>query len=257
MLAGPNRARSSHARTCTRTHTIEHATASGQAEMPRAGPRRADPAHKDTPTCATEPRDPGGPRTHSTSDTTTRASWVSRLTGSRRPGPRAQGSRPADTQCHWTHDVAHTDRPAGSSTYPHLGGSREQGWASGAGAGVGASGRAQARARAGGLCSARASVRTSVRRSALPHRVCGCRRLHRLICPRSRGGRRRPIKGAAALTDGRRPRPRYCSCPPCPQPPPRGSAAGGGIPEIPAMRNLETPPPAMGEGVSEEGALRK
>lgn len=94
VLAGPNRARSSHARTCTRTHTIEHATASGQAEMPRAGPRRADPAHKDTPTCATEPRDPGGPRTHSTSDTTTRASWVSRLTGSRRPGPRAQGSRP-------------------------------------------------------------------------------------------------------------------------------------------------------------------
>lgn len=52
VLAGPNRARSSHARTCTRTHTIEHATASGQAEMPRAGPCPVDLVHKDAQTCA-------------------------------------------------------------------------------------------------------------------------------------------------------------------------------------------------------------
>lgn len=58
---------------------------------------------------------------------------------------------------------------------------------------------------------------------------------------RARGGdRRRPIRGAASLTDGPRPRPWYCSCPPHPQPPLRGNAAGGGIPEIPARKNLET-----------------
>lgn len=122
------------------------------------------------------------------------------------------------------------------------------------GAGAEASERAQARARAGILCSARASVRASVLPSALPHRVCGGRRLRRLICPRSRGGWRRPIRSAGALMDGPRPRPQYCSCPPRPQPPPRGNAAGGGDPGDPC--NEGTGDPCNVGAASEEGALR-
>lgn len=57
--------------------------------MPR-GPstqRRADMSR------AIDPHDPDGPRAHSASGTTTRAGQVSRLTGSRRPGPGVQASR--------------------------------------------------------------------------------------------------------------------------------------------------------------------
>lgn len=84
------------------------------------------------------------------------------------------------------------------------GGGRGRGLRAGSGAG---SGR--------GLCSARALVRATVRPAALCT-VCGGRRLRLLICPRPLGGRSRPIRGAAALTDGPRPRPQYCSCPPLP-----------------------------------------
>lgn len=122
----------------------------------------------------------------------------------------------------------------------------DRGTRAGQGPGQGASGWAQARARAGGLCSARASVRAWVRRSALPHRVCGARRrLRLLICPRPRGGRRRPIRGAAALMDGPRPRPRYCSC--SPRPPASAKWPLGG--EGGALREAENPEnPPRNEG---------
>lgn len=87
VLAGPDRTRSSHTRTRTRTRTMEHATTPGKAEMPRAGRCPSDPAHKDTPTYATDPAAPGGP-VH----TLNRGTPDGRA-GSRRPGRGAQGSR--------------------------------------------------------------------------------------------------------------------------------------------------------------------
>lgn len=67
MLAGPNRARSSHARTCTRTRTrtTEHATASGQADAAgRSVPRRPGTQRRADMRHVTDPHDPDGPRAH-------------------------------------------------------------------------------------------------------------------------------------------------------------------------------------------------
>lgn len=217
---GPDRARSSHSRPSTRAHTDWACHSIEQAGV-RAVPR--GPAHRDTPTCATDP-DPGG-QTHATGDTTS-AGRVSALTGS------------VDTQCHRTLPVAHTHRTAGPSTYPHLGGFGGHRPAGGEEAGEGASGWAQARAGAGGLCSARA---VRVRRpSALPHRVCGGRRLRCLICPRPRGG------PAPANQGRRRPDERPAAPPPVLQLSSAPSLRQGrtlqeGDPGgLPAMKNLET-----------------
>lgn len=166
------------------------------------------------------PANPGGPA-HTLSqrhDHTDRPGQP--FHGSRRPRSRKQRSRSPgpqltpmslDPQCH-TH--APPGRPKHLPPSWRLrgtgagrrGGGRGRGLRAGSGAGW-----------SGGPLQ-RPCLGPRVRRLVWqPYRtVCGGRRLRLLICPRPRGGRRRPIRGATALTDGPRPRPRYCSCPPRP-----------------------------------------
>lgn len=179
-----------------------------------AGP---GPADSHTQTCVTDP-DPGAP-THSARD------------------PPSARTGPADTQCHWTLWVAHAlaRRPEHlppswrlrRSGARRRGGERGRGLRVGSGAGWG-----------WGLCSARA-VRV---RGRQPYRTGSAAAAASAVSyARARGGdRHRPIRGASALTNGPRPRLRYCSCSARPQPPARENVAGGGSRRSPAMKNLET-----------------
>lgn len=104
-----------------------------------------------------------------------------------------------------------------------------------------------------GLGASAAPAPRSVRASVSPSVGPTAQRLRRPPPPpphmpaSTGGGRRWPIRGAAVQTDGRRPHPRYCSCPPpglrkvAARPRKRGAAGVGGFPETPAIGDLETP----------------
>lgn len=139
------------------------------------------------PTCATDPLRLSSPL----SQTHHHTKWSGQpARGSPQTRPQSSGMREppnsGTTQCHWTHNITHTQRLANPCTYPHLGGSVGRGTD-----GLVSGGRRAGSGAGSGWWASAAPAprweRASVGPWVPPHRGCGGWGLCLLICPRPRG----------------------------------------------------------------------